>query len=441
MALLTAKTKYGTIEGVRIDDGITVFRGVPYAKPPVGLLRWKRPVPPELWKGVKKADKFAPKPIQGGGGEPVKEYPAEEELPESEDCLYLNIWTPAESENEKLPVMMWVPGGGFMTGNAASKMFHGEGFCRKGVILVTMMHRTGALGFMSHPLLADENGQSGNYALYDLIAAVNWIHDNIGAFGGDSDNVTIAGQSSGEVAVQVLLQVPEIRGKFRHAIMQSGRALDSGDVMDSAESALWKGENLMKVMGANTLEEMHAIDPQELFTALQKQRRPRKEVESEQDNPGRMLYHVDGEAMLDLLDEAAVNGLNADVDVMIGSCMDESGGDSAKIRANSCIVWAENQLRLGRKPSYLYMFARKRPDDPMGASHTAEVAYQFGNLEGSFRAYTEEDYALSETMLSYWTNFAKTGDPNGDGLPQWRPYTADRKVRMRLDIDSSEERL
>lgn len=438
MSSTTVQTKYGLLQGVQADENVIVFKGIPYAKPPVGVLRWKRPVKPDPWSGVRRADTFMPKPIQGHRKD-EQEYPGYPDVPESEDCLYLNIWTPAKAEGKKFPVMYWVPGGGFMEGNAADKMCCGEEFSRQGVILVTLMHRTGALGYMSHPLLADENSQSGNWALYDLLAALDWVHENIAQFHGDPDNVTIAGQSSGCVAIQMLLQSPHARGKFHHAIMQSGRAVESGDDMDTAESSLRKGIQFMQSMGASTLEKMYALDPQELFSALKAARLPRSAVKSEQDNPGRFLYHVDGEEMLELFDEAAYNGLNADVDILIGSTANDGGEKNAAIRSNSCTEWAENQLKLGRKPCYVYLFARERPDDPMGASHTAEVAYQFGNLAGSFRSYTTDDYKLSELMVSYWTNFAKTGNPNGDGLPSWQPYTADHRTRMRLDVISHEE--
>lgn len=438
MSCVTVQTKYGLLQGIQVDENIISFKGIPYAKPPVGELRWKRPVKPDPWDGVRCADTFMPKPIQGHK-EDEQEYPGYADVPESEDCLYLNIWAPASAEGKNFPVMYWVPGGGFMEGNAAAKMCCGEEFARKGVVLVTLMHRTGALGYMSHPLLADENGQSGNWALYDLLAALDWVHENIAQFHGDPNNVTIAGQSSGCVAIQMLLQSPHARGKFHHAIMQSGRAVESGDDMDTAESSLRKGVQFMQSMGAATKEEMYALDPQEMFSALKAARLPRSAVKSEQDNPGRFLYHVDGEEMLALFDEAAYNGLNADVDILIGSTANDGGAANAQIRSNSCTEWAENQLKLGRKPCYVYLFARERPDDPQGASHTAEVAYQFGNLAGSFRSYTADDYKLSELMVSYWTNFAKTGNPNGAGLPCWQPYTADHRMRMRLDVTSHEE--
>ena len=432
------QTAYGTLQGVQIDDQVIVFKGVPYAQPPVGELRWKRPVQPKSWEGILSAEHFMPKPIQGFK-EDDHEYPNDPDIPESEDCLYLNIWMPAQTAEAPFPVMYWVPGGGFMEGNPSTQMCCGEEFARQGVILVTLMHRTGALGFMSHPLLTDHNGQSGNWALYDLLAALDWVHDNIAAFHGDPEKVTIAGQSSGCVAVQMLLQSPHARGKFCRAIMQSGRAVESGDDMDTAESSLRKGVQFMQSMGASTREEMYALDPQRLFSALKAARLPRSEVKSEQDNPGRFLYHVDSEEMLALFDEAAYGGLNADVPILIGSTANDGGPANAVIRSNSCILWAENQLKIGHNPSYVYLFARERPADPLGASHTAEVAYQFGNLNTSSRAYTDNDYALSRLMVSYWTNFVKNGDPNGENLPTWRPYTAEHRVRMRLDISSQEE--
>lgn len=440
--LMDCQTRYGTVRGRISDDGVVAcYLGIPFGNIPG---RWKRPQEPEPFSGVFDALHFGKVPFQGLH---LKEMPHDRESPvpgdaqESERCLFLNIWAPVNAVCSA--VMVFVPGGGFINGATCQPVYDGEALARLGIVLVTVCHRLGALGFLSHPLLADENGQSGNYALYDLLRALDWIHENIGAFGGDPKNVTLFGQSSGEVAVQVLLAAPQARGKFKRAILQSGRCLESGDLMDTRESALWKGTNFMQVMQAATLEEMMALAPNDMAIELYRLRKATfgpsgnpnsTRTVSEQKNPGRLLYHVDGEAMPALLEEAALDGLIADVDMMVGSCSEEGGGLTGEIRSHSANCWCENQCSLGRKPVYLYLFSRRLEDDPRGAFHGAELPYLFGNLRKMHRSYKQQDEKLSEMMMRYWVNFARTGNPNGAGLPEWQPFEKRNKRRMRLDV-------
>lgn len=439
--LMDCQTRYGTVRGKMTDDGLVArYLGIPFGWIPG---RWKRAQEPEPYSGVYDALHFGRIPFQGLHLEEMphdRESPVPEDAMESETCLFLNIWAPVGASHSA--VMVFVPGGGFINGATCQPVYDGEALARQGVVLVTVCHRLGALGFLSHPLLEDENGQSGNYALYDLLRALDWVHETISAFGGDPENVTLFGQSSGEVAVQVLLAAPQARGKFKRAILQSGRCLESGDLMDTRESALWKGENFMKVMRASTLQEMLALKPNDMAVELYRLRKatfgpgggPNSvRTVSEQKNPGRLLYHVDGEAMPALLEEAALDGLIADVDMMVGSCSEEGGGQTGAIRSHSAVCWCENQCRLGRKPAYLYLFARKLADDPRGAFHGAELPYLFGNLQKMNRSYTQQDTELSAVMMRYWVNFARTGNPNGADLPEWQPFERGNRRRIRLD--------
>jgi para-nitrobenzyl esterase len=239
------------------------------------------------------------------------------------------------------------------------------------------------------------------------------------------------------VAVQILLQCPLAQGKFCRAIMQSGRALESGDEMDTAASSLWKGAFFIDAMGARTLEDMYCLNPDDMFLMQQKQRAANRgpngeKLISEQQNPGRLLYHTEKNVMPALLDEAAQMGLNANVDILIGSCLDDGSPKDAVIRSNSAKLWCQNQVKMGNKPSYLYLFTRRLPGNSRGANHSAELPYQFGNLKRIDLPYQEVDYALSDVMLSYWTNFIRCGDPNGEDLPIWEAYRQETPMRMRL---------
>ena len=445
MVLLEAKTQYGWLRGKRLSDSATGFFGIAYAQPPVEEKRWTYPVRPACWDGIRSAECFgsvAPQgmhvPMQNSVAWRYKPPYDTIDFQESEDCLYLNLWTPAGTEDAGLPVLFWIPGGGFTGGHPSEPLYSGEAVAKKGVILVAVQHRLGALGFLSHPMLEAKHGHSGNYALYDLLAALDWVQENIAAFGGNPGNVTIAGQSSGCVAVQTLLQCPLAKGKFRRAIMQSGRALESGDEMDTSDSSLKKGEVFIQAMGAKTLEDMYRLQPDDLFQMQRKLRESYRgphgeKLVPEQKNPGRLLYHTEEGVMPELLDEAALLGINADVDILIGSCLDDGGPKNAAIRGNSAMLWCQHQIKMGNKPSYLYLFARRVPGNPYGAHHSAELPYQFGNLKRIDLPYQQEDYRLSDIMLSYWTNFARSGDPNGEGLPVWKAYTQDTPMRMRLD--------
>ena len=362
----------------------------------------------------------------------AKEFYTDEQIERSEDCLYLNIWAPADAQpGDKLPVFFWVHGGAFLHGCGAEKEFDGEQFARNGVILVTINYRVGALGFFAHPDLAAENpeGISGNYGIYDQIAALTWCRQNIASFGGDPDNITAAGQSAGCMSVQILISSPLTEGMIRRAILQSGGGLNglNRDFSQASREAVSK--KLMEALGASTIEEMRAI-PGEKIAEVQYTIRAEDGL--------CWTPVVDGVLLTAPVDDVARAGEAHDIDYMIGSTGDDIGADARRLEY-SAVYWAKNQLALGRRPAYLYFFDRKLPGDDAGAFHSAELWYEFHTLDRAWRPWEPCDRALEKAVSTYWANFARCGDPNGAGLPHWRPYTADAPVQMRLAETIGEE--
>ncbi|MGI6577478.1 MAG: carboxylesterase/lipase family protein [Eubacteriales bacterium] len=476
------KTGSGLVKGIPAGNpSYTVFRGIPYAKPPVGPLRWQAPVDPEPWEGIRNCDTFPPTAIineQEPGSFYQKEFfPCP--MPMSEDCLYLNIWTPTTSPDARLPVMMWIHGGGYMGGYSYEMEFDGEAFCRRDVILVTVTYRLGPLGFLAHPDLSkgSANGVSGNYGILDQIQALKWIQKNIAAFGGDPDNVTIFGQSAGGGSVQCLVTSPLTKGLFRRAICQSAGGINTlnGDYLMSDAEAL--GVSICDKLG-KTMDELLEMPAKELSGAIMKaafeivmsggvMRLPFAPV-------------VDGYVNTQSPGKVIAAGRHHDIDYMTGSVSGDGGlfggapaktkeefenqlrrsyGDyadryidlfnvksdddvvravTARTKAASLLAprsWAIAEIKNGRKPAHIYYFRREMPGDDAGAFHSSELWYIFGTLDRCWRAplFTGGDYILSRTMTDYWTNFAKTGDPNGVNLPKWPAYSEECPVTMCLD--------
>ncbi|MDR1001184.1 MAG: carboxylesterase family protein [Clostridiales bacterium] len=429
-------TKYGALCGVQ-KQGYAVFRGVPYAKAPVGELRWKAPQEPEKWEGARPAKSFGPRAPQADqppGSLYHKEFFADEDFlpPKSEDCLYLNIWTPSDLAEEKLPVALWIHGGAFTGGFGSEMEFDGAEFCKKGVILVTVNYRLGALGFLAHPWLTAESGRSGNYGILDQIAALKWVYENIANFGGNPTNITVFGQSAGSMSVQALLLSPLAKGMIARAILQSASGYPSGIGRDrSLTEAEAIGQAFTERCGASSLEKLRALSTEKLAEYS-------NQFFVESMSKG-FPYSpcIDGVVLTQGGDEAIGNGCLPDIPYMIGSTKNdigvtpktlENGGFSRLYKA--CIGWSHQNEKLGRSPSYVYYFTHSLPGDDSGAFHSAELWYEFGTLHRSWRPNVEADYALSKLMIGYWTNFIKSGDPNGDGLPEWKPCTlADPYVR------------
>lgn len=430
MSITMVKTKKGDISGVK-KEGYSVFRGIPYAKPPVGDLRFREPVEVDSWEGVYKADKFKTACMQnfGNPGEFYNKEFYSDIIPKlSEDSLYLNIWTPAENNCEKLPVVLWIHGGAFFGGHGHEKEFDGEAYCKKGVILVTINYRLGVFGFLVHPWLIDESdkGIAGNYGILDQIAALKWVYENIEEFGGDSENITIMGQSAGSMSVQTLVSSQLTGNMIKKAILQSGGGYDSELNRDfKVEEAVKIGEQFTKACEVDSLEELRKL-PAEFI-----QDRANFII-------GQGFVSGQGLVFIPVIDnyvleggynELVDNGYIKDIPYMIGSNKNDilvlpemlEQGNRGMIY-DACINWSLKCEELGRNPSYVYYFTRDLPGDNAGAFHSAELWYMFGTLKRCWRPMEANDYELSEKMIQYWTNFMKNGDPNSEGFEEWKPY-------------------
>jgi para-nitrobenzyl esterase len=499
-------------EQVRIDSGILagvpstgqpsvrVFKGIPFAAPPLGDNRWRAPQPVAKWDGVRKADAFgapciagAPAAGRGGGGQgrggaaapgaPAAAAPAAvpaagaaappREPARSEDCLYANVWTSANNVNDRRPVMVWIYGGGFTGGSGGQAWYDGENLASKGPVIVTFNYRLGAFGFFAHPELAKESGHSGsgNYGMMDAIAMLQWVKKNISGFGGDPNNVTIAGESAGAEMIGALVGSPEAKGLFQRAIAESGgwMGLMMGK-MPSAAPAQENGAKAMAALGVKSIAELRAKPLAEL-TGLA--------------SAGLV---IDGYLIPEDLSITFMNGKQNAVDVLTGSNKDEAnfgicgsaglpglvarggarGGTGAmtfeSFRTNAqrrfgdsagefmklygvtsdadtqpaahiaCAdevnwnmrQWAAAQAKVGKK-AYTYFFTRipmqSGQPSAQGATHTAEISYAFNNPKGQAnQTWDDVDTKLADTMSSYWVNFITKGDPNGAGLPDWPLY-------------------
>ncbi len=470
------RTQAGMVEGM-LENGIAVYKGVPFAAPPVGALRWRAPQLPKPWVGVKKADRYAPACEQVSRANPALGIPA---VPTSEDCLYLNIWTPAKSASDHLPVMVWIYGGGFTAGATSMPVYDGTNLARKGVVLVSLAYRLGPFGFLAHPALTQESGRSsGNYGLLDQIAGLKWVQRNIAAFGGDPHRVTIFGESAGGISVSMLAASPLANGLFQGAISESGGSLgppksdDEGGVnVPTLETAERSGAAYLAALGASTIEQARKLPASVILKG------PGASTMG-----GRFWPNFDGYVLP--RDEYLLYsaGVQNDTPVLIGTNADEgaifphardaasfikqvraqygayadkilaaypASSDAQAAQSASALMrdtafgwntwtWARLQSRTGKGRVYLYYFDHRPPypDVPffegVGATHGAELAYVFGNPAQQGMHFTEEDQALSEAIMRYWTDFAKRGDPNGEGLPRWPPFTARHPVAMHFD--------
>lgn len=456
-AQTTVKTENGKIEGYE-NQGLRIFKGIPFAAPPVGELRWKAPQPAQNWSGVKKCTAFSASPIQNKP-QPfscwTEEFIAKPE-PLSEDCLYLNVWTSAKSQTAKLPVLVWIYGGGLNSGSANCDIYDGEEMAKKGVIFVSINYRVGVMGFMAHPELSKESGynSSGNYGFLDQIAALKWVQKNIAAFGGDPKNVTIAGQSAGAFSVNAMIASPLAKGLFHKAIPQSGGLLSSRLNQNLADAEK-QGLKFMEKANCTSLAELRKKSADDIQKASNLQ------------GFGRFGTTMDGYVLPTNILEHFKKGLHNQVPIMTGwvtgdgSLMGEPKttleeykkeiqtkyGDKSDdflsiFPATSNEEAKAAKLKQGllgfagmpshllasftHKPSYLYQFSHVPPDKAnfpnYGAFHTSEVPYALHTLHTWQRPWQQFDKDLENTMASYWVNFAKTGNPNGAGLPEWKSY-------------------
>jgi para-nitrobenzyl esterase len=470
------RIEQGLLTGTNGDSAdVRVYRGVPFAAPPVGDLRWKAPQPPAPWQGVRQATEFSNACWQTQYSAASAIYQAK--LPPlSEDCLYLNIWTTAKSTKDKLPVMVWIHGGAFTRGFGSSHSYNGEILARKGAVIVTINYRLGVFGFFAHPELTAESAHhaSGNYALLDQIAALHWVQKNIAAFGGDPARVTIFGESAGSWAVNALMASPLAKGLFQRAIGESGGSFSPMKTLPAAEA---EGEKLAASLASApgsdgksvseksapsaakvTLKDLRAKSPEELLRVSD------NEI---------VRTIVDGWVLPEDVATIFAKGNQNDVPLIVGYNSDEgttlapqaanlkammfAGGVNQRYGSHAeqmlkiypagsdeqavtsfysayrdqafgweMRAWARMSTKTGHQPAYLYYFSR-RPPGPQSANlrafHAAEIAYVFGTFVWPF-PWEDTDQKLSDAITSYWVNFAATGNPNGGSLIKWPVYNA-----------------
>ncbi len=451
------ETKYGKIEGIT-ENGCHIFKGIPYAKPPIGELRFQRPQKPDVWGDVYKADHFRNKSMQGPTrpGFYKKEFydnPEFETLP-SEDSLYLNIWVPANHTEEKLPVAVYVHGGAFLGGAGSNLPFVCDRLAQAGVIVVTINYRLGGFGFLCHPLLAveGENEAGGNYGLWDQLAAFEWVKENIECFGGDQDNITVFGQSAGAMSLQALATAKKASGIFHKMILQSGGGYKNPLAeYRSIKSATIVAEDVFEALGLCKDEWMDSEDKrQEAIHRLQEASSEEmmqamgvaiaKSFEEKRGMP--FVPVIDGELIVEDGEKQIENGNYQAIPYLIGANADDitTEGQTVHVPENNKMLQAAidfaNQVNEEKGlPAYVYYFNRKLPGDDSGAFHSAELWYVFGSLEYCWRPMGEADYALSDRMIHYWSNFMKTGNPNGDGKTDiWKPCTKEDAYFEVLDV-------
>lgn len=431
MAILQTTIPQGTLRGAAME-GYTLFQGIPYAQAPVGRLRFQPPKPPLPWEGTYLADHF-PHVCCQDESETDGFYKNEFYLDEtfhtgqSEDCLYLNIWTPAQKPEEKLPVALWIHGGSFTHGNGHEAEFDGKAYCERGVILVTINYRLGVFGFLAHPWLSARHPLriSGNYGCLDQIAALKWVRENISAFGGDPSNITLFGQSAGAMSTQTLVTSPLTSNWISKAIFQSAGGYHTGfnqDIILAQAEEI--GEEFTASAGISSLEELLDLDAKELCRLASAYMKA---------HPERILPfvpNIDGHLLTEGYDSAIEHGQIKDIPYLLGSTLNDIAVNTEPSAEGprghlyyGCIAWSRKLEELGRKPAYVYDFQRQLPGDNAGAFHSSELWYMFGTLSRCWRPMTDKDYQLSTRMLDCWTNFMKFGNPNGPGETdgKWRP--------------------
>lgn len=465
-ASLRVKIDSGTVQG-KLGKGphIRAFLGIPFAAPPIGKLRWRAPQAVHPWKGVRKTVAFGPRCMQRR----IYSDMVFRDNGPSENCLYLNVWTPATSASENLPVMVWIYGGGFQAGSTSEPRQDGENLAKKGVVVVSANYRLGIFGFFSYPDLTKESPHhaSGDYGLMDQIAALRWVRKNIAAFGGNPHNVTIFGQSAGSFSVSALMASPLARGLFQKAIGESGSFLGSGSRLGAAKPLAVTeeaGEKFARSIGVTSLKQLRAIPTDKLLQDAAKTN---------------FWPNIDGYVLPQSVVQIYAEGKQSHVPLLAGWNKDEASfalysgkkptaqnlvkliksrfgpqADEAlklyphatekeAIRSTEDLAsefftvfdtwkWIEMQYKSG-VPVYRYYFTRTPPEPPgamagkvplikLGARHSAEIPYVFGDLEWKKAPWEPVDFKISDQMSSYWTNFAKTGNPNGPGLPHWPRY-------------------
>ena len=464
----------GLIAGA-VEDGLTVFRGVPYAAPPVGPLRWRPPHPVIAWEGTRAATEFGRACMQTNAA--IANLPAP-----AEDCLFANVWTPAARPTERLPVMVWIHGGGFAAGTPAETLYHGEWLAKKGVVVVSLAYRLGVFGFLAHPGLSAESDRhvSGNYGLLDLIAGLQWVRRNIAVFGGDASRVTIFGESAGAIAVSQLCASPLASGLFQGAISQSGGSFGPvragggpGENMRPLDAAEREGAAWATSIGAPSLEALRALPAEQLQEAVQRVRVGAWPIADGWIVPGDQYALYESRRYNDV---HVLIGYNSDEGATFGAPRSQQdyldnvrrrygqfsdkllvaypGGETPEARKTArdltrdsafgwhTWTWARLQAASGRSRVFMYFFDEPVPPGPrrpgFGTPHAGELPYVFRQLTEHRRpAPTPRDEALSELLRTYWTNFAKTWNPNGAALPEWPTFTEAAPLVLHISSDAT----
>lgn len=462
-------TESGPVAGRSLDHA-TVFLGLPYAAAPVGPRRWRDPQQLQSWSDLRDAKTFAPACPQTGVS-----IPGEPPSTLSEDCLYLNVWTPDVQASHDLPVIVWFPGGGFVNGSTAIPLYDGLALARRGAVIVTVAYRLGALGFLAHPSLSAESPEhsSGNYGLMDQIAALEWVHRNIEAFGGDPDRVTIAGQSAGATSVSILMASPRAAGLFQRAIGQSGGLFEPVELAPRylLANAEVEGSAWARSLGASTADELRALSVSQVLAAgdgvvhpvIEPRMLPRPPFDAfltGHYNDVPLLTGYNAEEARSLADVSGVTAANFNETLsarwgelpapLIAAYPFRTDEEARLARLNferdlrfgwDVRTWAGLQAAHGRSPVFAYYFARKPPaasgsvQESWGASHFAELGYMFGHLSLENWAWTAGDQTLSDAMVNYWIRFARNGDPNGDDAQAWPAFTTDHPQVQILNED------
>ena len=452
----TAITKNGKVKGLPADDPrVTVFRGIPFAAPPVGDNRWRAPKPCEDWDGVRNCYEFGPVSMQDqpGVGDDIycREWHVDPDIPVSEDCLYLNVWTGAKSTDEKLPVLVWIYGGAFQWGYTAEMEFNGERLARHGVIVVSIAYRLGVFGFMAHPsLTSDDPMHSTNFGLLDQKAGLEWVYENIAAFGGDPHNITLAGQSAGGASVAFALANPDAARMIQKASVFSGfirNPFFSDDIMQPKplRTAEANGEEFISFIGCRSVEEARNMDSVAIRDAY---------AEYAKTHP-RFVPCIDGVYVTEDPYRMILEGKTPDLPMFAGYTKDEfldklpTRADESVLKIKADIIEksgiryfnvVENSVKEvayahmsnnRRSPLYVYRFAPSIPgyDDP-GDFHSCDLWFFFETIQKCWRPYNGRHYELARRMCDYWSNFIKCGNPNGAGydgkeLPPWKDCDPD----------------
>ena len=454
----------GKLEGV-VADGIASFKGIPFAAPPVGDLRWRAPQPVVPWRHTRKAARFAAYCMQGPGL--IGPWQAGSNM--SEDCLYLNVWTPAKSAAERLPVMVSIHGGGFAVGMAGSALFDGANLARRGVVVVTIQYRLNVFGFLAHPELSKESGHgSGDFGLEDQIAALKWVRTNIAAFGGDPANVTIFGESAGGMSVSMLCASPLARGLFAKAVSQSGGSFAGPKFADEGgmnvfplATAEGYGKEVFAALGVRDLAAARALPAAVVLKGagnrfwpvfdgyvLPEDQYLLYQADKFNDTPILIGTNADEGALFvksgtpEGFEKEVREGYGAKADAILAAyphaTIDEAFKASKDLMGDTSFnwptwTWARLQTEHGKSKAFVYLLQHRTAQQPTGAWHGADIPFFFGNLAGPGTSPSPNDRELADQVMGYIVDFARTGDPNGPGLPAWPAFSASDQQVLQLD--------